>query len=83
MRLGPIALMLLSAAACTEITAEREGTFEYRGDTLRAVTRDYSANGRTFTKRVIYDGPRRVSCSATDDLDCRAAISYERMDSND
>ncbi|WP_299550542.1 hypothetical protein [uncultured Tateyamaria sp.] len=76
-------LTLLTAAACTEITAEREGTFEYRGDTLRAVTRDYSANGRTFTKRVIYDGNRSVSCSATDDLDCRGAISYERLDSND
>ncbi|APX10789.1 hypothetical protein [Tateyamaria omphalii] len=83
MRVTTILALSLALAACTEVVSEQDTTFTYRGDVYRAVIRDYDANGRTFTKRVVYDGNRAVSCSATDDLDCAAAISYERLDSND
>ncbi|WP_299614722.1 hypothetical protein [uncultured Tateyamaria sp.] len=83
MRLTLALVFPLTLIACTEVVSEREGTFNYRGETLRAVTREYSTNGNTFTKRVIYDGNRPVSCSATDDADCRAALSYEKLDRND
>ncbi|WP_299046046.1 hypothetical protein [uncultured Tateyamaria sp.] len=78
------ALILLAATgACTQIVSEQDTTFTYRGDTYRAVIRDYSSGSQSFTKRVVYDGNKPISCSATDDLDCAAAISYERLDSND
>lgn len=83
MRLVLSLTLPVTLLACTEVVSEREGTFNYRGETLRAVTREYSANGNAFTKRVIYDGNRPVSCSATDDADCRAALSYEQLDRND
>ena len=83
MRLLLVFTLPLSLMACVEVVSEQEGTFEYRGKTLRAVKREFSNGDRTFTKRIIYDQNRPVSCSATDDLDCRAALSYERLDSND
>ncbi|MEL6450126.1 MAG: hypothetical protein AAFQ19_02620 [Pseudomonadota bacterium] len=82
----PLVLSLaatLGLAACAEVVSEREGVFVYRGDTLRAVTRTFSTGDGSFTKRYIYSRPRTVSCSATDDLDCVAAIRESRIDSND
>lgn len=69
--------------ACTEVVSRQDTTFTYRGDVYRAEIREYSTGNSTFTKRVVYDGAKPISCSATDDLDCAAAISYERLDSND
>lgn len=76
-------LLFFTLIACTEIVSTQDTTFSYRGDTFRAEIREYSTGSSTFTKRVVYDGRTPVSCSATDDLDCAAAISYERLDSND
>lgn len=83
MRLTLSALLMLGAAACTEVVSRENTTFSYRGDLYRAEIREYATGSTTFTKRVIYDGNTPISCSATDDLDCAAAISYERLDSND
>ncbi|MEL7133084.1 MAG: hypothetical protein AAGK77_11790 [Pseudomonadota bacterium] len=83
MRLALSFIVLASLMACTEVVSTQDSTFTYRGDTYRAEIREYSTGGSTFTKRVVYDGTTPVSCSATDDADCAAAISYERLDSND
>ncbi len=67
-------------SACSQTIGTRETTFNFQGETLRAEVRTYDQNGRVFDRRVVYDGVRAVSCSATDDLDCAAAINYSRFD---
>jgi len=67
-------------SACSETIDTRQTTFNFRGETLRAEVRTYDQNGRVFERRVIYDGIRAVSCSATDDLDCESAINFSRYD---
>ncbi|MEO9574145.1 MAG: hypothetical protein ABJ263_18075 [Tateyamaria sp.] len=70
----------LVLSACSETIATQETTFNFQGESLRAEVRTYDQNGRVFERRVIYDGIRAVSCSATDDLDCESAINFSRYD---
>ncbi|MEL6620238.1 MAG: hypothetical protein AAFY39_06875 [Pseudomonadota bacterium] len=68
-------LSLLTLAACTETVTETEGTFVDGNDTYRSATRTFQrSDGSTYQRRTIYVGNGRVSCSATDDLDCRGAL---------
>ena len=69
-------LALLALSACAETVSETPGTFTYRGDTYRTVTRTFQReDGSTYDRRTIYLGAERVSCSATDDRDCRVALA--------
>jgi len=70
---------LFAIAACSEVVNEVEGTFVYKGQTLRSVEREFATENGTFKKRYIYSKPRTVSCSATDDADCVAAIVESRL----
>ncbi len=79
MRIAAIFLVALSLAACSQTVSETEGTFVYEGRTYAAVTREFArSDGSTFERRSIRYGGRFVTCSATDDLDCRAAINNAR-----
>lgn len=79
MRITAFFLVALSLAACTETVNETEGTFVYNGRTYATVTREFArSDGSTFERRSIRYGGRFVTCSATDDLDCRAAINDVR-----
>ncbi|WP_299622554.1 hypothetical protein [uncultured Tateyamaria sp.] len=80
MRFGVPILMMFTLAACEEVVSEREGTFNYQGDIYRSVTREIARGDTTFERRTVYARPRPVSCSATDDLDCVAAIRSEWLD---
>ncbi|WP_299732390.1 hypothetical protein [uncultured Tateyamaria sp.] len=73
---GLIAALCL--AGCAEVVEERESTFTYQGETYRAVIRTFETENGGFTKRYIYSRPHPVSCSVTDDLDCRSAIRISR-----
>jgi hypothetical protein len=70
---------LFAITACSELVNEGEGTFVYKGQTLRSVEREFATENGTFKKRYIYSKPHTVSCSATDDADCVAAIVESRM----
>ncbi|MFL4468434.1 hypothetical protein ACERZ8_00580 [Tateyamaria armeniaca] len=72
-----VVLACLTTAACTEVVSETQGTFSYLGREYVTLTRTYSANGRTYDRRVIVDGTNRISCSATDDRDCISVIEQE------
>ena len=75
MRIAGLFLVILSMAACVETARQTEGTFVYNGRTLPSVTREFVRNdGTTFERRSIQLGARSVTCSATDDQDCVAAI---------
>ncbi|WP_162798514.1 hypothetical protein [Sulfitobacter sp. SK012] len=75
MKHAAILLFALTLGACVETANETEGTFAYRGDTYRSVTREFVRdNGTTYSRRYIYVGTRPVSCSATDDQSCIGAI---------
>lgn len=79
MRVAAFFLVALSVAACTETVSETESTFVFEGRTYAAVTREFArSDGSTFERRSIRYGGRFVTCSATDDLDCRAAINNVR-----
>lgn len=70
------AVALLTLTACAETVQQSEGTFNYRGDTYRSVTRTFQReDGSTYMRRTIYFGAERVSCRADDDKDCELAIS--------
>ena len=70
-------LAFSTVTACTETVSETRDTFTYRGKEYTALTRTYSTDGRSYERRVIIDGTNRISCSATDDRDCIAAIRQE------
>ncbi|WP_223422375.1 hypothetical protein [Tateyamaria pelophila] len=75
MRIAVLFLVVLSLAACAETANQTEGTFVYNGRALPTVTREFVRNdGTTFERRSIQLGGRSVTCSATDDQDCVAAI---------
>ena len=79
MRFPVTILISLSLAACAETASEQQGIFVYSGRTYSAVTREFVRNdGSTYSRRSINYGGHFVSCSATDDLDCRAAIAEQR-----
>lgn len=73
--------MTLLLGACETVVSEREGVFEFRGNTYRALTREYARGDVTFERRIVLVGSRRVSCSAVDDRDCAVAIQTERRSS--
>lgn len=79
-----LALLMLPLilAACSEVVAEREGTFRFEGEDYRAVTRTLEVNGRTFDRRVVYYDFNAISCSATDDVDCEAAMRAGPLNRN-
>lgn len=81
MRIALLSIVALSLAACVDTVNEQEGTFVYNGQSYRAVTREYArSDGSTYSRRSIAYGVRFVTCSATDDLDCNAAIQNARSD---
>ncbi|MEM6374165.1 MAG: hypothetical protein AAF727_15510 [Pseudomonadota bacterium] len=73
-----VLVLPLALAACSDTLSTRDTTFMYQGEVLRAEIRTYDQNGRVFDRRVIEDGIRSVSCSATDDRDCDAALRERR-----
>lgn len=71
-------VVVFGLSACAQTVGEIEGTFVYQGDTYRSVERQFQTDTRSYSRRYITIGARTVSCSATDDLDCNAAIRQSR-----
>ncbi|WP_299614719.1 hypothetical protein [uncultured Tateyamaria sp.] len=69
-----LATCAATLAACGQATVVQEGTFTFRGETYRSITQDITTGDRTFQRRTIFVGARRVSCSATDDADCTLGV---------
>lgn len=70
------ACSLIALSACVTVVAEQEGRFTYKNETFRTVTRTYQRDdGSTYKRRTIYLRAERVTCSATDNLDCAVALS--------
>ncbi|MEQ3708319.1 MAG: hypothetical protein ABNH38_16485 [Tateyamaria sp.] len=77
-RFIPLLIVVLGLSACAETVGEIEGTFVYNGQIYRSVERQFVSGNRNYSRRYISVGTRSVSCSATDDLDCNAAIRETR-----
>ena len=77
-RIAALLIVLLGLSACAQTVGETEGVFVYNGTTYRSVERQFVSDNRSFSRRYISVGARTVSCSATDDLDCNAAIRETR-----
>ena len=73
-----IALMVVVAglAACEESVGARDGTFTHEGQQYRSVTRTFQSGDRSYDRRTVYVGAKRITCSATDDADCASAIDF-------
>ncbi|WP_108835296.1 hypothetical protein [Tateyamaria sp. Alg231-49] len=77
-RFIPLLIVVFGLSACAQTVGEIEGTFVYNGQSYRSVERQFVSNDRSYSRRYISVGARSVSCSATDDLDCNAAIRETR-----
>lgn len=74
MKYTVIALACLGLTACAEVVTETPGTFTYLGTEYKSVTRTFASGNGTLDERIIFNGPDRISCSATDDQDCIAVL---------
>lgn len=74
-------IVVLGLTACAQVVGEQEGTFEFEGQSYRAVTRQLETETGSYARRYIYVGAQRISCSATDDADCRSNIEFSRIGS--
>jgi len=83
MRISAPLLIVFSLSACAETASETPSSFTYQGTTYPAVLREFvRSDGSTYQRRVVSYGSGKVSCSATDDLACVAAIR-DRNSGND
>ncbi|MEO0380245.1 MAG: hypothetical protein AAF252_08225 [Pseudomonadota bacterium] len=80
-RMIAVFVVLLGLTACAQVVSEQEGTFEFEGQSYRAVTRQFETENGSYARRYIFVGAQRISCSATDDADCRSNIQFSLIGS--
>lgn len=80
-RVSVVFVALLGLTACAQVVGEQEGTFVFEGETYRSVTRQFQTENGSYARRYIYVGAQRISCSATDDADCRSNIEFSLIGS--